>query len=906
MILNWLSWLKQFDNKPKQPSVNSMSRYHGYDNYYEDDYQPRPSTKIYALRREGRIDEARQMAEELIRNKEADSDVWKAYAWTMIDICKRCLDSGESDTARSIADYLVNLSMKKFEPEASLDEFAETLAKRIKALSLTANPFYAQIQEAKDLSQNGNNDRAWEILSQLSSNGNLPVVAHESYGWVLYKYLRDHYKALSSEQVRGLLRDYMVLTNERPSALHSQILNFALNYSKEDASFKLVAFLKLWGPDNLRDDDYYNSMGKDGKMIPSLMSRIARAVIDYSASDIQEFVGMLGDNQNTFIEMLKEQFFWKIYHSTEGNVSASTWKLFEQYLDFYPEAPASVSHSKVLSLAERVMKDNDVFRFYGFFKKWNPEKLRKEDWQEETGENGETYKPLAIKSIKKAKESLSALSEEQVGDLQWLVDLYGVAVSKFPDDDWIIRSKAIILLHAGQLEEAKAIYKDLCLKMGEKYYIWQEFSNCWVDTDTKIALLCKAISLEKNEDFIGKIRLELARQLILAGRPDNALVEINLYKKHYTQMGWRISAEVKYLQTQCSISGPVGSDNDALYHEFIPKAEEFAFADIPYTEVVLVDKWKNEDGKSLMAFTDGDSVDFVINKKRFSILRDAHKGQVWKMKLYKEETVKTTPSPNRWIPSKKEVTVKYIPLIINQSDKRDWESLPLGYGYVQYVNVEKKVYHIYSTDSILVFEHYDHQVLSTGDYVSFRRYKKKVKDENKTFFCNVCKSSEEEAISKFKSRIVAVDDVNENKQLFHFVLGPRLISGILHYDQTDLRPSVGDCIRIHYFVRKINDKKNPGHQKKVIEVLKSEETNEGNSDVVRSFSGYLDLKYKSGSEEGAPDYAFVEGYYVPKYLLDELYIKDEYTTVHGRAVYSGEDPISHKSKWKVFEIEEYD
>lgn len=874
-----------------------MSRYNRYDSYFEDDYQPRLSTSIYDLRRDGQIDEARQLAERFIREGEADYDVWKAYAWTLIDICKRCIDNGDITTARTFVDYLVDLSKRQFEPEASMDEFTETLVKKINSLSLSVNPYAAQIQEAKELSKGGNNDRAWEILSQLSSAGNLPTIAHESYGWAIYKYLRDHYKTMTSEQVRGLLRDYMVLKNERPSTLHSQILNFALNYSKEDANFKLLSFLRLWGPGNLRNTDYTDSMGPDGKMIPSLMSRIARSVMDYPSSNIQEFVDLLGDHQEAFIEMLKEQFFWKIYHSTEGNVSTRTWELFDQYLDFYPEAPASASHSKVLSLAERVMKDNNAYRFYGFFRKWNPEKLREEDWNEEKGENGETYKPLAVKSIKKSKESLSSLSDDQFGDLQWLIDLYGVAISKFPDDDWNIRSKALLHLQAGQLDEAKTIYKDLCLKMGEKYYIWQEFSDCWGDADTKIALLCKAISLEKNEDFIGKIRLELAKQLISAGKLESAAVELSLYKKHYTQMGWRISAEVNSLQDQCSTAGAASSNNDALYAEYIPKAEDCAFADIPYSEVVLVDKWTNNEGKDLLAFSDGDSIEFVINKKRFPALRKAHKGQVWRMKLYKEETVKTTPSASPWLATKQEVTVKYNPLLVKSSDMRDWGSLPIGYGYIQHVNTEKKVYHIYSTDSTLVFEHYDQQVLKAGDFVTLRQYKKRVKEETKTIFCDIQKCSQEDALPKFKSRIVAVDDVNDAKQLFHFVLGPKLISGILHYDQTALRPSVGDCIKIYYFVRMIDDKNHPGHQKKVVEVVKSESTDEVNGDIIKDISGYLELKYRGGYDYGEPDFAFVGDYYVHKSILRKYSINKD-CHVKGRAIYTGD------GKWKVFELEE--
>ena len=862
-------------------------------NRYVDYYQPRLSSEIYDLRREGQIEEARQLAEKYIRAGEADYDVWKAYAWTLIDICKRCVNNGDITTARGFVNYLVDLSQREFEPEVSWDEFAETLIKKINYLSLSVNPYAAQIQEAKELSQSGNNDRAWEILSHLSSGGILPIGAHESYGWAIYRYLRDHYKTMTSEQVRGLLRDYIVLKNNRPSALHSQILNFALYYSKEDVNFKLLAFLKLWGPDNLRDDDYFDSKGKDGKMIPSLMSRIARTVVDYSSSDIQEFIGLLGYYQETFIEMLKEQFFWKIYNSIEGNVSTGTWKLFDRYLDFYPEAHSSASHSKVLGLAERVMKDNNSYRFYEFFRKWNPEKLRQEDWQEEKGENGEMYKPLAIKSIKKAKEALNYLSDDQIGDLQWLIDLYGVAISKFPEDDCNIRSKALLHLQAGQLEEAKTIYKGLCQKMGEKYYIWQEFADCWDDADTKIALLCKAISLEKNEDFIGKIRLELSKQLISAGKLENAAAELDLYKKHYAQKGWRISAEVNSLQSKCSTAIATGHNNDALYAEYIPKAEDCAFADIAYSDVVLVDKWTNDEGKDLLAFTDGDSIELVINKKRFPALRKAHKGQVWRMKLYKEEIVKTTPSASSWHPARKEVAVKYTPLIVKSSDTRDWGSLPINYGYIQHVNTEKNVYHIYSTDSTLVFEHYEHQLLKAGDFVTLRQYKKQVKEETRTFFCDIQKCSQEEALDKFKSGIVAVDDVNDAKQLFHFVLGPKLISGILNYDQTALRPSVGDCIKIYYFVREIDDKKNPGHQKKVVEVIKSESTDEVNGDIIKNISGYLELKYKYG--EDTPDFAFVGDYYVHKSILRKYNITSD-CRVTGKAIYAGD------GKWKVIEI----
>lgn len=348
-----------------------------HNDWDDDDYTPRASTEIYDLRRNGRLEEARQKAEELLRQDNTDQDVWKAYAWTLIDICKREQQQGNIEGARQISDYLSRLRFN-----TTYDEFAETLIKKIQQLRLTVNPFYAQIQEAKELSQNGDNDRAWAILRRLAVDSHLPKEAHESYGWTIYRHLRDHISTLNSVEVRSLLRDYINLKNERPSNLHSQILNFALNYSKQDNKFKLVSFLRLWGPDNLRDSDFDDSHGNDGKAIPSLMSRIARVVVNYPINEVQEFVELLPRRKNEFIEMMKEHYFWKLYHSTEGDVDTSTWNFFREYLTFFPDAPASLAHSKVLGLAERVMKGNNVWRFYDFFRLWNPEKLRNDDWKE--------------------------------------------------------------------------------------------------------------------------------------------------------------------------------------------------------------------------------------------------------------------------------------------------------------------------------------------------------------------------------------------------------------------------------------------------------------------------------------------------------------------------------------------
>src|SRR5690606_38334207 len=101
---------------------------------------------------------------------------------------------------------------------------------------------YSEIQEAEELSKKGKHQEALVICKNLISQNQLTELHHESYGWIIYRYLKAEESNLSSVEVRTFLRDYMNLKNDRPSILHSMILNFALNYSKTHSDFRFYNF----------------------------------------------------------------------------------------------------------------------------------------------------------------------------------------------------------------------------------------------------------------------------------------------------------------------------------------------------------------------------------------------------------------------------------------------------------------------------------------------------------------------------------------------------------------------------------------------------------------------------------------------------------------------------------------
>lgn len=861
--------------------------------------EERPTAPIYALRKEGRIDEAYQIALRLYQ-QDSDDDVKKAFSWVLIDLCKKFVSEQNLNQAQT---HFNQLSSIQFDFE---DDFVETIQKQIRFLKPKIDIHYNQIQQADELSKNGREEQALNIIRSMIANKQLSELNHETYGWILYRYIKAQESNLTSVEVRTFLRDYMNLKNERPSMLHSMILNFALNYSKTHSDFNFYNFFVLWNPKNLRYEDLHNGY-KDSNEIPSLISRICKELVNSnSIADLEnDIIAKIDLNRETILDFFREPFFWKLLNTQKENKFIDLWNLFDNYNQIYAKYGKSKWHSEILKLADRFMKENESWRFLLFFKEWNPNDFMDSDWKEEKGKDGETYKPLATKAIKKSFEVIKNQQDKEVADLSWIIRVYDKAVKLFPDDEWLIRKKALLHIKQKDFDSATKIYKNLVLELGDKYYVWQEFAECIsADNQLKVGMLSKALSLEKNEDFLGDTHLKLAAALIEENLLENALFELETYKKHRESKSRKLSADFENLYSKAHVAKSNIIDNQKLYKKFIPIAENFAYQDINWTEFILVDKWKNEDQKERIAFVNSNSsVEFSIGINRLAGLRKIRIGQVCKFKLHKQEVKKEVDSPYSW-QSKKIITeYKYIPLIIEQSDKEDWAILEECFAVVDYINKEKNIVHAITFDNKEVFFPQIKRELQLGEFISAKFYIKKVKDENRIELRNIRNIDKDKAASKFQSQIAVVDGINEQKQLFHFVINAKF-QGIVKYAETELQPQEGDFIKI-WFVTKTDKEK-----KTRIRPLKIGATDETNSNLRKDISGTLSVKYKGGFDEDMyenwededweirkknPDFAFINDYYVPKYLLEKHNITTD-CKVRAKAIFAGD-------KWKVIEIE---
>lgn len=295
---------------------------------------------------------------------------------------------------------------------------------------------------------------------------------------------------------------------------------------------------------------------------------------------------------------LNENFYsdlgWIIFYNLKNtpiNEVTKRKQLLHYYLVLELPRP-ELLHSLILGEAVKVEKNTPLqFRIRDFMNLWGWNNFRSEDWTQFKSENGNTVTSLVEKFISVYAKELKTDNVKSPDEFNVLVD---EALSKFPNNQNMPLYKAIVLISLGQKGEALEYYKELILKSPSKCYLWHQASDLVESIDLKIALLCKAISVERDESFIGDCRLNLARLLIDKDMLQNAKYELEKYHNYYVSQGWGLKE--KYCDIVNQISQDIQAvDNRSLYEEYTPQAEEFIYSALPSEFAIKIENKQIED-----------------------------------------------------------------------------------------------------------------------------------------------------------------------------------------------------------------------------------------------------------------------------------------------------------------------
>lgn len=241
------------------------------------------------------------------------------------------------------------------------------------------------------------------------------------------------------------------------------------------------------------------------------------------------------------------------------------YKIFKSLMRLYPTMKDTdlKGQSAMMRAAIQVFEHNNSFSILDFITHWDITRLTDDDWKG-TQHEGFMTPSTGMRIVGKVFKEVAA--NPTVDMALRAAPILAETLKHSPYNRDNQRYKAIIYQIMGKKDKAINVYRHL-ISRSKKSNEFQELANLIEDERYKIALLCKAITLQRDEKFRQRLRFTLAELLF---RQDKARARYELDKclEVRRQAGYTITWAMQNLTASLSEVNPVSDAAEkAFYRE---------------------------------------------------------------------------------------------------------------------------------------------------------------------------------------------------------------------------------------------------------------------------------------------------------------------------------------------------
>ena len=241
------------------------------------------------------------------------------------------------------------------------------------------------------------------------------------------------------------------------------------------------------------------------------------------------------------------------------------YKIFRSLMRLYPTMKDTdlKGQSAMMRAAILVFEHHNSFSMLDFITHWDITRLTEDDWKG-TQHEGFVTPSTGMRIVGKVFKEVAA--NPTVDMALRAAPILAEALKHIPYNRDNQRYKAIIYQIMGKKDKAINIYRHL-ISRSKKSTLFQELAALIDDERYKIALLCKAITLQRDEKFRQRMRFTLAELLF---RQDKARARYELDKclEARRQAGFTITWAMQNLAASLSeVNSVSDADQKAYYRE---------------------------------------------------------------------------------------------------------------------------------------------------------------------------------------------------------------------------------------------------------------------------------------------------------------------------------------------------
>lgn len=447
---------------------------------------------IDKLTREGRLQEARRAGEDAVAADPHDDAAIASLVSVYLEIESQCIATG-------VTRYLPDLDRRIDELIAQMSSGADKARSRHTRLQLSTLPGYAEISALEELSaRDGHEREAYTAAREIVRSGRLASQFLEMYGTIISRYARVAMTAGVSRPVRELFYEYLGLPLTKPSRLHSLMLRMAVRCARKFPDFNFTRFFDLWDPHTFRPDDI---MPADGKT--SLAAAAFETVIDSDRPD--EFPALLERVRATPAQrmaIVRRAFVSLVSRNTKEGDTGRAVDLLELYAAHHALHGADECHSRLLSLALRVMDGDEKWRFVRFLVSWDTHLLRAADFQPSALPDGTPVAPLATRALSRCFHAVRSDIERHASLLPDVAAAFdnAMAAAGGRPDELTLRRRSMLTLWMERGDEALERMSAIAREGSASAAFWLDFADMAPDSSMRRSILA-----------LGALRLDESR-----------------------------------------------------------------------------------------------------------------------------------------------------------------------------------------------------------------------------------------------------------------------------------------------------------------------------------------------------------------------------------------------------------
>lgn len=578
--------------------------------------------QVTALRKSGEITAALELAR---RDYSIFVDHFSASAlfWTLRVLCEDKIEQGAKEDAAMILEEMQDVFK-------NIDDNEGIAQRCLDRLIILIDPESSSIFRAYSKAKASDAEEAYSNICKIKDFSACSDKVKNYAAWVVFYFLKGKIDSISIKEFEDAIGTYYSIRQPNPSLVHSQILNLATKLTGIHQDYDLIGFIKRWDvqnfrpEDNLRDPEFASGL--------SLRDRVIRRCFinrNVKLEEVMEtFKDCLGLGAEEIAELLSRSYSYILY---KDSVESSDKQRFFTDAQEYINRISGVSpirnqyHSKILDSVVWEIESDRIGWFKDFFEGWGfGDSFEENDWKKTETKDGIKMASLAERTLSKYADALESVRTEAYS--QQYKSLLAIAAERLSDNEGVLRRLAKIHHKEGDSDKAREITVNLIKTHTGKYYFWSDLATYLDPSDEILITACyaKALLTCNDEKYIGRVHLNLGRNLLKMGMYREALLEAEKYKKTCDENGWPVKRDYDEIVASIKPGTTAAKGNIGLYLKLEVPADEYVYSDLPKHIMVYMGKITQENkstGKKrhMFALYDNRNNRFLINPNAYGI-----------------------------------------------------------------------------------------------------------------------------------------------------------------------------------------------------------------------------------------------------------------------------------------------